>query len=572
MNKNPKNSLAFSNPIYGKISYRPIPKPRLSKKKYDQTKKQQNNDSSPVQEKQQQSLHDEQHRSSSLCLSDIHMTQLLEEINTLTDSLQRNFSSLPGNVDNSNNNEQESNETTTTNTSNDEIQRRTIIKRKKIPVRSDLFNISFNNNDNVDDSFDDNVNTINPLPSTSLNDVLKSETDKPITSSGDSGVFLMASQKSVFDNDGDGNQENNSGTNMKNQSEIDEIATTMKESIKSETKSIVNIKQTEFDEPPKLPPRKPSRSDVIPNEMNRVETYQERLEIEHLHNDTLSLQRSGYLWKTGPNYKSFKNRWCVLYRHSQNYFDANLSYYFNRSSMSASLSGKILLAEIEFISITETIPIKTRLPKIEKHSGGNRRFSKSSVESIHKISHNNNNNNNIADNDDQANDGNHSLCFLEIGVKTRQGRIYLFAARSDTDRQQWIHAFLQATTLHAFKNKEIYHCGFVKAKFTITAEWQTCFALLTTDRFFYVFELTDNGSTIPTLDCEKYHIFNLRKTVRLIRMDEKSSMNDENCGRKNSDSFRECCSIDCKFGFSLTQNGGHVVYLISSFESHINLW
>lgn len=267
MNKNPKNSLAFSNPIYGKISYRPIPKPRLSKKKYDQTKKQQNNDSSPVQEKQQQSLHDEQHRSSSLCLSDIHMTQLLEEINTLTDSLQKNFSSLPGNVDNSNNNnndddEQESNETTTTttNTSNDEIQRRTIIKRKKIPVRSDLFNISFNNNDNVDDSFDDNVNTINPLPSTSLNDVLKSETDKPITSSGDSGVFLMASQKSVFDNDGDGNQENNSGTNMKNQSEIDEIATTMKESIKSETKSIVNIKQTEFDEPPKLPPRKPSRS------------------------------------------------------------------------------------------------------------------------------------------------------------------------------------------------------------------------------------------------------------------------------------------------------------------------
>lgn len=58
-------------------------------------------------------------------------------------------------------------------------------------------------------------------------------------------------------------------------------------------------------------------------------------------------------------------------------------------------------------------------------------------------------------------------------------------------------------------------------------------------------------------------------------MDEKSSTNDENYGhinRKNSDSFRECCTIDCKFGFSLTQNGGHVVYLISSFESHINLW
>lgn len=190
-----------------------------------------------------------------------------------------------------------------------------------------------------------------------------------------------------------------------------------------------------------------SRQDVIPTGMDRVETYHERLEIEHLHNDTLSLQRSGYLWKTGPNYKSFKNRWCVLYRHSQNYFDANLSYYFNRSSMSASLSGKILLAEIEFISITETIPLKTRLPKIEKPNN-NRRSSKSSIESINK--------NHISDNDDLANDGNHSLCFFEIGVKTRQGRIYLFAARSDTDRQQWIHAFVQATTLHAFKNKGIY--------------------------------------------------------------------------------------------------------------------
>nr|XP_027199352.1 uncharacterized protein LOC113793503 [Dermatophagoides pteronyssinus] len=497
------------------------------------------------------------------------MTQLLEEINTLTDSLQKNFKSLPENVDNNNNNtnnndDQKSNEMTTTSTTthasyNDEIQRRTIIKRKKIPVRSDLFNISFNNNDNAN-SLDDNVNTTNlilPSTLTSITDVLNSETDKPITSSGDSGVFLMASQKLVSDNDENVNREN-----LENKSKIDKIAATIKEEDESETKS----KQIAIDEPPKLPPRKPSRSDVIPTGMDRVETYHERLEIEHLHNDTLSLQRSGYLWKTGPNYKSFKNRWCVLYRHSQNYFDANLSYYFNRSSMSASLSGKILLAEIEFISITETIPLKTRLPKIEKPNS-NRRSSKSSIESINK--------NHISDNDDLANGGNHSLCFFEIGVKTRQGRIYLFAARSDTDRQQWIHAFVQATTLHAFKNKEIYHCGFVKAKFTITAEWQTCFALLTTDRFFYVFELSENGSTIPTLDCGKYHIFNLRKTVRLNKMDEKSSTNDENYGhinRKNSDSFRECCTIDCKFGFSLTQNGGHVVYLISSFESHINLW
>lgn len=266
-----QNPLAFSNPIYGRINYRPIPKPRLSKKQSNQTKNQQNsddnndNDSSPVQEKQSSILHDvnQQYRSSSLCLSDIRMTQLLEEINTLTDSLQKNFKSLPENVDNNNNNtnnndDLKSNEITTTSSTthtsyNDEIQRRTIIKRKKIPVRSDLFNISFNNNDNAN-SLDDNVNTTNlilPSTLTSITDVLNSETDKPITSSGDSGVFLMASQKLVSDNDENVNREN-----LENKSKIDKIATTIKEEVESETKS----KQIAIDEPPKLPPRKPSRS------------------------------------------------------------------------------------------------------------------------------------------------------------------------------------------------------------------------------------------------------------------------------------------------------------------------
>lgn len=173
--------------------------------------------------------------------------------------------------------------------------------------------------------------------------------------------------------------------------------------------------------------------------MEPLKLFDEQLILEHLHNDTLSLQRSGYLWKTGPNYKNFKNRWCVLYRHSQNYFDANLSYYFNRSSMSASLSGKIMLAEFEFITVTELIPCKTRLPKIEN---------------IHPTSETANKKTDLqSENGNSTN--NQSLSFFEIGVKLRQGRIYLFAARSDTDRQQWIHAYLQACTLHAFKNKSM---------------------------------------------------------------------------------------------------------------------
>lgn len=99
-----------------------------------------------------------------------------------------------------------------------------------------------------------------------------------------------------------------------------------------------------------------------------------------------------------------------------------MSYYFNRSSISASLSGKLMISDIEFVGITETVPGKTRLPKLEKSeevSGG----------------------------------GSESVAFLEIGVRSRQGRVYLFAARAVVDRQLWLHAFVQALSLHAFKNK-----------------------------------------------------------------------------------------------------------------------
>lgn len=48
------------------------------------------------------------------------------------------------------------------------------------------------------------------------------------------------------------------------------------------------------------------------------------------------------------------------------------------------------------------------------------------------------------------------------------------------------------------------------------------------------------------VDCKSYQIFNLRKTIRLVSFDPN--------------------------GFSLTQNGGRVVYLASEFESHITHW
>lgn len=151
------------------------------------------------------------------------------------------------------------------------------------------------------------------------------------------------------------------------------------------------------------------------------------LGMEHLHLNKLSLQRSGYLWKTGPNFKSFKYRWCILYRHNLDLTDANFSYYFNRFSISASLSGKIMMSDIEFISVCESVPQKTKIPKLE---------SKKELENL----------------SDDIN-GLGIVCFLEIGVRSRQGRIFLFAARTHIDRQLWMHAFVQALCLHAFKNK-----------------------------------------------------------------------------------------------------------------------
>lgn len=88
--------------------------------------------------------------------------------------------------------------------------------------------------------------------------------------------------------------------------------------------------------------------------------------------------------------------------------------------MSVSLSGKVMLSEIEFVSVVDTIPNKTRLPKVEK--------CKDSGENL-------------------------SLAFFEIGTKCKQGRIYLLAARSSNDRQHWMHAFIQSLTLHSFGNK-----------------------------------------------------------------------------------------------------------------------
>lgn len=156
----------------------------------------------------------------------------------------------------------------------------------------------------------------------------------------------------------------------------------------------------------------------------QYKTLYETVDLQHFHNhNTNALQRTGYLWKTGPKMKSFKSRWCVLYRHSSlSAADANMSYY--SSSSSSSLCGRIMLNDIEFVGCTETIPTKTRLPKLnpsEKPS----------------------------DSSQQAN----GFSFFKIGIRSKQGRIYLFAARSEDNLQLWMHSFTKALCLHSIENK-----------------------------------------------------------------------------------------------------------------------
>lgn len=438
------NGLAFSNPTYGQsASYRPVPKPRLSlkkKKKFYEEEQSKITMMNNIENELTIMVNPMESNRRSSSLNDIRMTILLEEINSLNDSLQQNlFIATSDYVDIGN--EKKNNLNSSSNFISNESKLFNL-KKKKIPISEELLEMSFEKEDY--------------------------EITSPNNDSSASSIELSPAPSSQipFKHSYPNHNENKS-IPLKAPPSLPKKSKTLKnDDNKSQNKQYANKSNSDDSGPPELPPRKPVRigipfnnysvaknnsfyySDVVP-QMEPLKSFDEQLILEHLHNDTLSLQRSGYLWKTGPNYKNFKNRWCVLYRHSQNYFDANLSYYFNRSSMSASLSGKIMLAEIEFITITELIPCKTRLPKIENPVETISHKTDFHLENANSANPNTNSNNNNNSNNNQ------SLCFFEIGVKLRQGRIYLFAARSDTDRQQWIHAFLQACTLHAFKNKSM---------------------------------------------------------------------------------------------------------------------
>ena len=79
----------------------------------------------------------------------------------------------------------------------------------------------------------------------------------------------------------------------------------------------------------------------------------------------------------------------------------------------------------------------------------------------------------------------------------------------------------------------------------------------------------DDSTIIKSINCKNYHIFNLRKTTRISRL------NESNINISKESGFVSFCvsgGEQCENGFSLTQNGGHVVYIIGDFASHIQRW
>lgn len=114
-------------------------------------------------------------------------------------------------------------------------------------------------------------------------------------------------------------------------------------------------------------------------------------------------------------------------------------------------------------------------------------------------------------------------------------------------------------------NAEIYHCGYVNIRFTITSKWQVCFAVLTRHRHLFIFELKPvqgaDSNISQSIDCNHYLVYNLRKTVQINWFD--LSGNSTNSSNN---------SVPFKRGFNLVQNGGNVVYISSEFESHVNVW
>lgn len=237
------NGLAFSNPTYGQsASYRPVPKPRLSLKK----KKKKSNEEQAKQITMNDDISNDfsiivdpvesNRRSSSL--NDIRMTILLEEINSLNDSLQQNL--LISSSDYVDINNDEKKKTLDCSDSINNESKSLIKKKKKIPISRELLK-EFEKED-YEITVPDNLFEL-------------SKNSIELSSTPSSSPVPVPSSRNLYS----GHNENKTKALKTPPSPPKKPKTLKNNDNKSQIKHSGNKAKPDDDRPPELPPRKPPR-------------------------------------------------------------------------------------------------------------------------------------------------------------------------------------------------------------------------------------------------------------------------------------------------------------------------
>ncbi|XP_054152520.1 uncharacterized protein LOC128951295 [Oppia nitens] len=266
--------------------------------------------------------------------------------------------------------------------------------------------------------------------------------------------------------------------------------------------------------------------------------------LNHNHNRAI-IQKCGYLWKTGPNRRRFHDRWCVLHRHQQQSDEAVLAYYLDRKTTSS--RGKLMLKDIAFVKLLDAIESKTKAPVINS-TGDSTIFS-----------------------------------YFEVGVNSRRGRVYLFAAKCLSDQRIWFNTICESIAWDYFTLNDAFHCGYVYMKYGISGQWIVNYVVL-----------KERQITIVTKDLEEIngnHNSVANDTASIISDDSESHMSTDSMDLNSRHSYQiydmrkvmsvayasvhqmSSCGSAIEMGQPVCVAFQHrVIYLQCEYKAHTELW
>ena len=182
-----------------------------------------------------------------------------------------------------------------------------------------------------------------------------------------------------------------------------------------------------------------------------------------------SLEKSGFLWKTGSNRREFKERWCVLKNKINDSVDelGYLIYYLDQKSIHS--RGRIWLKDIAFVNCSPQLNFKSiKLPQSSFYTT--------------------------------------NFYYLEIGSTSHKGRVFLFGVNSLQDHQTWTSALMNSIawkTEPQFINLQIpstlvppKQYGFLHVKHGISGQWMVCWVILS-DKFIKIYSKNHHDDTEP---------------------------------------------------------------------------